>query len=574
MRVVVLGGYGVFGARLVRLLRRDGHEVYVAGRSAQKARVLADEVGAQALVVDRRGDPAPLWAVAPDVVVDAAGPFHAYGDDPYALARACIAQGVHYLDLADDPAFCAGIGALDGVARATGVFALSGVSSVPAISSAAVAALAKGAGEIDTISSAILPGNRAPRGRAVVESILHQAGRPFDVILDCVPVPLRSWSQPETFDLGQRMVRRGWLLEVPDNRLFEDHFGARTVLFRAGLELGVMNWSLAAFSWLRGKLGFGVPRWLVSFVLFAAKLLWPFGTDEGGMSVAVTVCSAKGWQRHTWRLIARAGEGPYIPAVPARVVLRAPESIAPGARPAVAEVLLADLEAGMADLAVTTERISEEVEPLFQRQLPRFFKSLPDIVQAVHEVPGPRRWVGRGSVTRGPSLWARSIAWVFGFPPKTDDIPMAVTMIPEKDGERWTRQFGDQVFVSHLRKRGDVMTERFGPLTFTLGLHAAGGALHFPVVSGRCGPIPLPRFMLPQSVAREYAKEGRFRFDVALKAPLTGALIVHYRGWLERAVGSNPSYAAATDNSIALSGQPSRNIATNASGSFAFGDNS
>jgi saccharopine dehydrogenase-like NADP-dependent oxidoreductase len=61
------------------------------------------------LQLDRAGDLAPLWARSPDAVVDAAGPFHAYGADPYRLAKSAIAQGVSYLDLADDAEFCAGI---------------------------------------------------------------------------------------------------------------------------------------------------------------------------------------------------------------------------------------------------------------------------------------------------------------------------------------------------------------------------------------------------------------------------------------------------------------------------------
>ena len=85
-----------------------------------------------------------------------------------------------------------------------------------------------------------------------------------------------------------------------------------------------------------------------------AKLLWPFGTDRGGMSVAVTVRSAEGWQKRGWRMIARAGEGPFIPAVAARVALRDTSVIAPGARPAIAVLSLGAIEAGMPDLAVTT----------------------------------------------------------------------------------------------------------------------------------------------------------------------------------------------------------------------------
>lgn len=540
MKVVVLGGYGVFGTKLVRLLARDGHDVVVAGRSEVRAQALATEVGAAALVVDRQGDLGALWAARPDAVVDAAGPFHAYGNDPYGLPGACIAQGVHYLDLADDPAFCAGIGVLDEAAVKAGVFALSGASSVPAISSAVVAALAAGMTQIDTISTAILPGNRAPRGRAVVASILHQNGRPFDALIDGVPVPVRSWSAPASFNLGQRIVRKAWMIEVPDHRLFGPYFAARTVFFRAGMELGVMNHGLAALSWLRGRLGFGIAGWFVTVMVWLAKLLWPFGTDKGGMSVAVTGHGPDGWRHRVWRMVATGGEGPFIPAVAARVILRDPAMIPPGARPAIGEVPLAAVEAGMADLAVTTEVLDRPALPLFVRQLGNDFAGLPDVVQDAHRVYGPRRWAGQGRVTRGGSLWARGLAMLFRFPPATDAVPVTVTMTPQAGGELWERRFGDKVFRSYLKENGGHMTERFGPFTFTLGLHVADGQLHFPVLSGRLGPLPLPRFVLPQSVAREYADAGRFHFDVALRAPLTGGLMVHYQGWLER---ENPGKA-------------------------------
>ena len=536
MKVVVLGGYGVFGARLVRLLVRDGHEVVVAGRTADKAAALAQELGATDLVVDRAGDLGPLWAIAPDAVVDAAGPFHAYGADPYALAKACIAQGVHYLDLADAPAFCAGIGVLNQSAKDAGVFALSGVSSVPAISSAAVAQLAQDMASVDTISAAILPGNRAPRGRAVVASILHQCGRPFQVPVDGAPHPRRSWSAPARFDLGEGIFRKGWMIEVPDHRLFAAHFGARSVFFRAGLELGVMNYGLAVLSWLRGRLPFAIAGWFVGLMVGLAKLLWPFGTDEGGMCVAVTGRTPGGWRHRVWRLVAKSGEGPFIPTVAARAILRVPSAIKHGARPAVAEVPLADVVAAMDDLAVSTQTQDDPAVPLFQRQLGDSFAKLPDPVQQAHAVYGPRCWTGRARVSRGGSLWARALAFLFGFPQASEDVPVTVAMVPQQGGEVWERQFGTNVFRSYLQQKAGQMTERFGPFTFQLGLHVTDGELHFPVRAGRMGPVPMPRFLLPQSVTREYARDGRFHFDVAVKAPLTGKLMVHYQGSLERAI--------------------------------------
>jgi hypothetical protein len=170
--------------------------------------------------------------------------------------------------------------------------------------------------------------------------------------------------------------------------------------------------------------------------------------------------------------------------------------------------------------------------PLFAGYLGADYDALPPVVRDLHDLRGPAIWRGRASVTRGASFWARLIAFAFRFPPATDDIDVTVTMTPRQGGELWQRQFGAARFWSFLRVQDGHMTERFGPFTFTLGLHVADGQLHFPVQSGRVGPLPFPRFLLPVSVAREYEDAGQFHFDVALSAPITGAPMVHYRGWL------------------------------------------
>lgn len=171
-------------------------------------------------------------------------------------------------------------------------------------------------------------------------------------------------------------------------------------------------------------------------------------------------------------------------------------------------------------------------DALFPRYLGAAFGDLPAEVQALHRIDGTVTWRGTASVTRGTSPWARLIAALFRFPKAVAETPVTVTMTPRPDGEVWVRQFGTSRFQSHLRLNAGQITERFGPFTFDLNLHVAEDALHFPVTAGRIGPVSLPRRALPVSVAREYAADGRFRFDVAIHAPLTGALIVHYKGWL------------------------------------------
>ena len=136
LRVLILGGYGTFGGRLARLLADEARlTLIIAGRSRKQAEAFCAAAPAAASMIpalfDRDGDPdAQLAALAPDIVVDASGPFQSYGD-PYRLVRAAIARGICYLDLADGSDFVSGIARFDTEAKARGVFVISGVSSFP-----------------------------------------------------------------------------------------------------------------------------------------------------------------------------------------------------------------------------------------------------------------------------------------------------------------------------------------------------------------------------------------------------------------------------------------------------------
>ncbi|WP_347310657.1 DUF4166 domain-containing protein [Defluviimonas sp. SAOS-178_SWC] len=530
MKVVVLGGTGVFGSRLAELLVRDGQDVTIAARDLKRAEALARRLGARAIRVDLGSDLAPLWAEAPDAVVDAAGPFHAYGADPWRLPRACIARGINYLDLADEAEFCAGIATLDGAAKAAGTFALSGVSSVPALSSAAVDALAKGMDRLEEIDTAILPGNRAPRGRSVVGAILARTGTPFRLWQGAAWEERRGWSDPRAYRLGPGLHRRGYLIEVPDTRLFPARFGAHSVSFRAGLELPVMNAGLALLSRLRAATGIAVGPRIVALTRGMALMLWPFGSAQGGMVVRVIGRKDGGLIRAEWRLLAEAGAGPYVPAIAARAILRAASRIPSGAGPALTMLPLAEFEAAMADLSIGFSRDNHPVQPLFPAHLGVAFKELPGAVRRSHDWAGCFRLDGRATVTRGRGLAARLVAAIFRFPPEGADVPVRVTKRAAPDGEIWERDFGGRIFRSYLARRRGAITERFDPFTFVIGLTVRDGALHFPVAGGWLGPLPLPRVLMPVSIATETEDEGGFRFDVELRAPLGLGLIVRYRG--------------------------------------------
>jgi short subunit dehydrogenase-like uncharacterized protein len=126
-RILIVGGYGTFGGRLAMLLADEPKLcLIIAGRSHDKAAAFCSGLpaGAEriAAAFERDGDlKRQIGTLLPDMVVDATGPFQAYGDDHYRLVRACVEFGIDYLDLADGSDFVMGIRQFDAAARARGI---------------------------------------------------------------------------------------------------------------------------------------------------------------------------------------------------------------------------------------------------------------------------------------------------------------------------------------------------------------------------------------------------------------------------------------------------------------------
>src|SRR5262249_29821272 len=96
LTILIVGGYGMFGGRLVELLEHDDRlTLLVAGRSIDRARAWCKTRRPAAMlkptVFDRDGDIAETLArLKPDLVADCSGPFQDYGAAPYRLIEACI----------------------------------------------------------------------------------------------------------------------------------------------------------------------------------------------------------------------------------------------------------------------------------------------------------------------------------------------------------------------------------------------------------------------------------------------------------------------------------------------------
>ncbi len=105
LRILIVGGYGTFGGRIVELLEDEPRlSLLVAGRSLEKARAYcASRTLPRAELIpaefDRKGDiGGQLAKLRPHILVDASGPFQIYGEKGYGLIECCIAQAIHSHD--------------------------------------------------------------------------------------------------------------------------------------------------------------------------------------------------------------------------------------------------------------------------------------------------------------------------------------------------------------------------------------------------------------------------------------------------------------------------------------------
>ena len=261
-KILILGGYGVFGGRLAQLLATEPRvTLVIAGRSLEKARAFCASLpGAApcvALAFDRDGDvAAQLASIGPDLVVDASGPFQAYSGDVYKLVRAAIAVGADYMDLADSSEFVVGIGAFDSEARASGVYVLAGVSSFPVLTAAVVRKLAGGSARVAAIRAGIAPSPFARVGPNVIRAIASYAGQ--KVALTRGGVGAQAYGLTETMRRAVRPPgmlplesRLFSLVDVPDLRALPPLWpGLRSIWVGAAPAPEVLHRALIALAWL------------------------------------------------------------------------------------------------------------------------------------------------------------------------------------------------------------------------------------------------------------------------------------------------------------------------------------
>jgi hypothetical protein len=340
-RILVLGGYGFFGARICAALARNPRiQLLIAGRNAEKATALAYQLGlraenARALDANSTQFSQALRKLGVNTIIHTAGPFQ---EQNYGVAHAAIQAGCSYLDLADGREFVGGIGKLDVAAKSANIAVVSGVSSLPAMTTAVIDRYLGEFSRLDTVRSGITSGAVVP-GMATIHAVLGYCGQSFRVL-----------------ENGQWNVEYGWLdrvehefpkvvgtrplgrCDVPDLDLLPKRYPTlKTASFHAGYASRTAH---TVVEWIAkrvrdGKMKSAVP--LAGAMYRIARWLQPIASDRGAMFVTMEGVDPDGDALSlTWNLVARDNDGPNIPCAAAIALankLAAGEALTSGAYP-------------------------------------------------------------------------------------------------------------------------------------------------------------------------------------------------------------------------------------------------
>ena len=561
LRLLIVGGYGTFGGRLAELLCREQRvSLVIAGRSKSAAlafcHALPPGVLREALALDRDGNVArQIGKVDPHIVVDASGPFQAYGEDPYRVIKAALATRTHYLDLADSPDFVRGIRQFDAAAREKKLVVLSGVSSFPVLSAAMVRDLAAGLRRVESIAGGIAPSPYAGVGYNVIRAIAGYAGKGIPVRRDGRRQSARALRESRRFTIAPPgavplFPRTFSLVDVPDLQLLADEWtDVRDVWMGAAPEPALLHWLLRGFARLvELRLLPSLSPLARRIHATANRVRW--GEHRGGMFIEVSGSGADGETvTRSSHLLAEGHHGLYIPSMAVEAIVRnwldgrPPKA---GARPATAELALSDYRRVFADrpILIGTRNGSEVRDPcLHARVLGAAWESLPTALRAVHAA-GPNFTIsGEASITRGRGVLARMVASIMRFPDAGESVPVSVTFERFEQYDKWTRDFGGQGFSSIITAGSGrfehLLCERFGPFVFGMALVPDGDRLKLVMRRWSFLGIPLPDRWVPGGASCEYEEEKRFRFDVEIRLPIAG-FVIRYRGFLRP---PNPSQA-------------------------------
>lgn len=177
MHILVVGGYGHVGGQVTEILASAGYAIRVAGRSIEKAKRFAADVGAQGVFFDAHD--AASWDAALEETELVVVCIDLPNDE---LPRRVLASGKSYVDVSADDRVLDAIERLDPLAREHGGRALLSVGIAPGLTNMMAHAVAHRVGAPQDIDIAVMLGTGDSHGAAatdwMIAELAQAEGRP------------------------------------------------------------------------------------------------------------------------------------------------------------------------------------------------------------------------------------------------------------------------------------------------------------------------------------------------------------------------------------------------------------
>jgi hypothetical protein len=369
-RVLVIGGYGNFGSYIARALATDSNiKLLIGGRSQAKADAFAASLDASnpasgCRININRDVESQLREIGPDIVIHTTGPFQ--GQD-HRVARAAIAAGAHYLDLADARRFVATIGELDGAAKQAGVTVIAGASSVPCLTAAFIDRYRPHFAKLMSATYGIAAAQATNRGLGTAAAILSYVGKPFTVLASGKRKRVFGWQGTRAVRYPELGLRLFGYCDIPDLELFPERYPElRDLEFVAGHEVKLLHIGTWLLSWMvRLRLTKSLSAH-ANTLLRLSFLFDPLGSDKSGFHMFLRGTDHCGQPTEIRVfMVARQVHGPNIPCFPAIILARriaAGKRLEPGAKPCLGLIELDELLNSVSHLDITTSVVGTGID--------------------------------------------------------------------------------------------------------------------------------------------------------------------------------------------------------------------
>jgi hypothetical protein len=182
------------------------------------------------------------------------------------------------------------------------------------------------------------------------------------------------------------------------------------------------------------------------------------------------------------------------------------------------------------------------METVVEEWFGKHFADLHPLLQRLHKEGGILSGPIQVSFGKGfAGVLGKRLAAGMGVPAEAGAHRLQVTIRSEEGFLHWGRSFnGESEFNSKFQPVGRYplghWVEHSGALSLALGIEVKSGGWHWQHRQSKFFGIPLPKSLLPTTLASKSIEGGLYRFSVEVRAPVLGKLLA-YSGTL----ASNPS---------------------------------